>query len=567
MSKLYPCLGKLGDKLTEDEKEAIKLLWRNTPKRGKTAQQVKADQIQLVQTLIDETQQERNYVVDIISRDMKQKEEPVQEKPKEEKVEQKEQKVEKKEEPVQEKPKEEKVEQPKVKVSNEVETVKYPLADINLDTKRFQNRTKLNENIVQNIVDDYNEAEFDPVHIWIDPKDNKAYLLAGHHRYEAAKRLGLEKVKAEVRNDLTTEADAITFAKERSNANRTLESQVERANIYRQKRLGGMSKAQLEKEAAKNEGKGNGKRILMISMLNPDGNIIQTMIDMQNSASDDFKIIDRIANYVGELRYRNAELTDAHEEELYRWLFEDGAIKNYDNKLRFIDLIDKFITKESWNPEQPIGVRGNKVARSSETIEVDRKLQEARKERSQLEKDRKAFEDGKANLPFGLSAQEYLNEFTQKIANIDKEILKLTEERRKSVEADRLQDDLFSQILEESGNEEAAKDIIEKSDPEQLEKLAENLDETDKSKELLSQDEIEREIAKADRLLQKPKKVTAKSTSVRDNTQTVVIENDEITITNRSGRNVVKVTKFPLVEWEKLDKSFGNPAFNKKTIY
>jgi ParB-like chromosome segregation protein Spo0J len=564
MSKLYPCLGKLGDKLTEDEKEAIKLLWRNTPKRGKTAQQVKADQIQLVQTLIDETQQERNYVVDIISRDIKQKEEPVQEKPKEEKVEQKEQKVEKKEEPVQEKPKEEKVEQPKVKVSNEVETVKYPLADINLDTKRFQNRTKLNENIVQNIVDDYNEAEFDPVHIWIDPKDNKAYLLAGHHRYEAAKRLGLEKVKAEVRNDLTTEADAITFAKERSNANRTLESQVERANIYRQKRLEGMSKAQLEKEAAKNEGKGNGKRILMISMLNPDGNIIQTMIDMQNSASDDFKIIDRIANYVGELRYRNAELTDAHEEELYRWLFEDGAIKNYDNKLRFIDLIDKFITKESWNPEQPIGVRGNKVARSSETIEVDRKLQEARKERSQLEKDRKAFEDGKANLPFGLSAQEYLNEFTQKIANIDKEILKLTEERRKSVEADRLQDDLFSQILEESGNEEAAKDIIEKSDPEQLEKLAENLDETDKSKELLSQDEIEREIAKADRLLQKPKKVTAKSTSVRDNTQTVVIENDEITITNRSGRNVVKVTKFPLVEWEKLDKSFGNPAFNKK---
>src|SRR5690606_35880410 len=67
--------------------------------------------------------------------------------------------------------------------------LKYPISKIKTDEKRFQNRNKLNENTVQNIVDNYSPTQLDPLIIWEDKKAGKTFLLAGHHRLEALKRL------------------------------------------------------------------------------------------------------------------------------------------------------------------------------------------------------------------------------------------------------------------------------------------------------------------------------------------------------------------------------------------
>ena len=109
-----------------------------------------------------------------------------------------------------------------------------PLTDLYTDEKRFQNRKKLNEEIVENIVKNFKPTDLDPLVVWYDKKQGKTFVLAGHHRFEALKRLKHKNVPVKFANDdYPTEADAIRYAKEISNANRTLEEPYERAAIYR----------------------------------------------------------------------------------------------------------------------------------------------------------------------------------------------------------------------------------------------------------------------------------------------------------------------------------------------
>ena len=63
------------------------------------------------------------------------------------------------------------------------------VSKIFIDTKRFQNRDELDQNIVDNIVSNYDKTQFDPIIIWFDPKLKKYFILAGHHRFEAIKVL------------------------------------------------------------------------------------------------------------------------------------------------------------------------------------------------------------------------------------------------------------------------------------------------------------------------------------------------------------------------------------------
>ena len=121
------------------------------------------------------------------------------------------------------------------------------VSDISTDEKRFQGRDKLNAEKVQEIAENWKDADQDPIHVWTDPKDGKTYVLSGHHRLAAAKQAGREKVKVIDRSKDFTEEQAIRFAKEEANANRTMETAIERANTLRQKRERGDTKDDINK--------------------------------------------------------------------------------------------------------------------------------------------------------------------------------------------------------------------------------------------------------------------------------------------------------------------------------
>ena len=126
-----------------------------------------------------------------------------------------------------------------------------PLSDLYTDEKRFQNRKKLNEEIVDNIVKNFKPTDLDPLVVWYDKKQDKTFVLAGHHRFEALKRLKHKTIPVKYANeDYPTEADAIRYAKEISNANRTLEEPYERAAIYRKYREEGYPEKDINEKAA-----------------------------------------------------------------------------------------------------------------------------------------------------------------------------------------------------------------------------------------------------------------------------------------------------------------------------
>ena len=223
-----------------------------------------------------------------------------------------------------------------------------PLSDLYTDEKRFQNRKKLNEEIVDNIVKNFKPTDLDPLVVWYDKKQGKTFVLAGHHRFEALKRLKHKNVPVKFANDdYPTEADAIRYAKEISNANRTLEEPYERAAIYRKYREEGYSEKEINDKAAL-EGK-NRSYILNLSCLNPKGATMSTLVQFsQTQSKADKNEAERVADWIGQARRNAPELTDAHEKEMFDFLMNKEASKRTTTKVKFLEYV-----RACWNPFEP----------------------------------------------------------------------------------------------------------------------------------------------------------------------------------------------------------------------
>ena len=112
--------------------------------------------------------------------------------------------------------------------------------------------------------------------------------MAGHHRFEALKRLKHKTVPVKYANeDYPTEADAIRYAKEISNANRILEEPYERATIYRKYREEGYSEKDINEKAK------NRSYILNLSWLSPKGATMSTLVQFSQTQSKADKAVSR----------------------------------------------------------------------------------------------------------------------------------------------------------------------------------------------------------------------------------------------------------------------------------
>lgn len=211
----------------------------------------------------------------------------------------------------------------------------YPVAQIFTDTKRFQNRSKLNETVLKQIVDNYNIDKLDPVLIWKDPKAKKSFLLAGHHRLEATKLKGLKTIQAKYFKG--TETEAIHYAKVESNANRSLELPQERAKIYRELH-GKIAKAKILEDARKLEGK-NASYIVNLSYLQPNGITIAALEQLDGADKQNATLIEKIADWIGDARRNNDDLTNAHEKEMFNFLMDKTASERITNKTDFLHKI------------------------------------------------------------------------------------------------------------------------------------------------------------------------------------------------------------------------------------
>ncbi len=202
------------------------------------------------------------------------------------------------------------------------------------DIKRFQNREELDQDVVNNIVTNYDKTQFDPIIIWFDLKQKKYFILAGHHRFEAKKLLKHKTIDVKIAK--YTEAQAVKFAIEESNNNRTMEQPFERAKIYKKLFEAGTSKTQLKVKAKENESN-NATKVLNLAFLSSTGIVIQTLKSLKKTPdAQSQELINTIADWIGNARFNNDKLTNAHESEMFTFLSVKENNQLFKNRTEFL---------------------------------------------------------------------------------------------------------------------------------------------------------------------------------------------------------------------------------------
>ena len=205
------------------------------------------------------------------------------------------------------------------------------------DPARFQNRdTAESSESVNRIINDvekgrFDWAKFDPIVVWRDPSDRKLYVLSGHSRTKAFQELskagatvgGKDFTKIPAKLFQGDETAAIDFALN-SNTLSTKESDIERANYYRNKRKNGTPEAEIIEEIKNNEGK-NWTSIWAFSHLLKDGFTNSALKALQNSSTENAELVKIVAEWIGKIFAQYPYLTPEHDKEIYKFLITEGA--------------------------------------------------------------------------------------------------------------------------------------------------------------------------------------------------------------------------------------------------
>lgn len=235
--------------------------------------------------------------------------------------------------------------------SGAVNVVDVPLGDVQIFTEKFQNReSPYSIESVQRIVDaavggDFRFEEFDPILLW-ENESGKLYVLSGHSRFEAFKRLcemdmqQFCRIPAKIIRVSQEEAEEIAL---RSNTLSTKETDTERAAFYRKEMEAGATDSDVRELARKNEGR-NANMILAFAALNPYGKAMTALKALEQSA--DMRSAQNaraIAQWIGDARLRFPELSNLHEDEMYEWLMAGAYGGQYTSKSEFLKKIEAVI--------------------------------------------------------------------------------------------------------------------------------------------------------------------------------------------------------------------------------
>jgi hypothetical protein len=268
-----------------------------------------------------------------------------------------------------------------------------PVSGVKTDTARFQNRkSEFSEASVERIVNDFDENKLDPIVVWRDPENMRTYVLSGHSRLEAHKRLGKDKIKARFFEG--TESEAIRFAKVDANRAATAETVVEDIEAFRLDRDGNANVAPLKKSELKAKWKDKANKLDAYSRLSPVGQFIKTL--SQPDLSQWPGIVNK-AMWAGELRAMYPHLTDAHEDELFNYMFKTGGSAEKMLKMTKEDLFVKVNDRANsirFDTDEPLAL--TKVSTGYEaradTGPALARLKEIRKRLAQIDELSKATE-------------------------------------------------------------------------------------------------------------------------------------------------------------------------------
>ncbi len=277
---------------------------------------------------------------------------------------------------------------------------KVPLADIHTNVEQFQIRsTPYSEESVHKIISaikkwNFVKELFNPSILRHNQEENKLYVLAGHSRKEAFRRLsdpmyidqdsgqplyehpGVQTFVQQTWIDFTWVRALIAENKSMHDAKRiaaisntlwTPESLVDRAYYYQAERgHRGLTDQQLEKEYKVLEGR-NRYTVLALSYLNVNGKCLTTLGSFVGN-DDAHKDLMKVCKWIWEAKRKYSCLNIIHEDELFDWLFEGEKYgfgkKNISTQSVFLktlhDHIEKLQKKWAFRSDRKLNISGKK---------------------------------------------------------------------------------------------------------------------------------------------------------------------------------------------------------------
>jgi|GEM_PF-6538063 len=249
-----------------------------------------------------------------------------------------------------------------------------PLEVIKKREDLFQNRkSAYAKRSVDNILNAiatgrFNWALFDSILLFWDifgiiGKKDEFYVISGHSRLEAFNQTGgtveidgrsFAKIPAKVVTSMVI--DDIREIALNSNTLGTKESYTERANYYRTLRELGKTKKEINKKAKETEGS-NASRIIAFSYLNPNGKAFGTLERLEPALDSNIR---NAAKWLGLLRNKYEQLTNAHEDEVWDWLLEniDKKVRSYSE---FMEFMERVVETDKFSEGKPLNIKNKKV--------------------------------------------------------------------------------------------------------------------------------------------------------------------------------------------------------------
>lgn len=236
------------------------------------------------------------------------------------------------------------------------------ISDLNINTEAFQNReAPYSEDSVKKITEKFDRDKLEDIDTWVDPETGKRWVIEGHSRLEALKRLGYKEapihdIDAKTFDEAKKRAQEANYAKDRPSA-------VDSANLLRKAKAGErLTNAQVRERARSLLGK-DAQAALDLMSLHPEGKTLDVLRSTKKAGDiNNAELLTR-ARWVGQTLARYPEMTAAHERELFDYLEQTYKQKPWTNSAQaFQSWIDGMVRKRAplmgeFDATQPLNLK------------------------------------------------------------------------------------------------------------------------------------------------------------------------------------------------------------------
>ena len=250
---------------------------------------------------------------------------------------------------------------------------------------------------IKRVVNNFDSNKLDPLKTWKDPKDGKTYVanhsrLAGHkilsilpdtdERVIKAKESGFEKGYILTHpTNYKTEQEFVENA-QNSNDEATRNTILESANRIR--KWVGLTKKQI-KEKAESIFRKDANFLINLASLNINGKAINLLKSVEKSTDKTSqKEAEKIADWIGEVRKQNSNITNQHENELFDFLMDKDNSKRIRDKAEFLSKVASITNDIHFNPDNPLNIARYKYKSEGEK-QYDKEVEERKDKISELQ--------------------------------------------------------------------------------------------------------------------------------------------------------------------------------------